>query len=110
MLDGLVVTTVEHIADQRSPAPSARGDDYPQLWQPLCGFCTPGFVISLVAGWRQGMQWTRQEIEDLIAGICAVVPCYGPIVTAAEHLAQYDALNGKRAALMMRSAGSIPIT
>ena len=52
-----------------------------------CGFCTPGFVISMVAGWRQKMAWSRQNIEDLIAGNLCRCTGYGPIITAAESLA-----------------------
>src|SRR6266404_4837016 len=33
-----------------------------------CGFCTPGFVMSLYALWRQGDVPTRPEIEQALAG------------------------------------------
>ena len=86
MLDNLVVTTVEHIAGPEGalhPVQQAMVDCHGSQ----CGFCTPGFVISMVAGWRQGIVWERQAIEDLIAGNLCRCTGYGPIIAAAESLA-----------------------
>ena len=89
MIDGLSITTVEGIAGPKGE------------WHPVqeamvkhhgsqCGFCTPGFVLSLFAGWRQGMTWQRPQIEELLAGNLCRCTGYGPIVTAAESLAHAD--------------------
>ena len=85
MLDGLVITTIEHIAGPQGefhPVQTAMVDNHGSQ----CGFCTPGFVVSLVAGWRQGMDWSRPNIEDLLAGNLCRCTGYGPIVAAAESL------------------------
>ena len=90
MLDGLVVTTIEHIAGPDGtlhPVQQAMIDHHGSQ----CGFCTPGFVISLVAGWRRQISWDRQSVEDLIAGNLCRCTGYGPIVTAAESLAAQNA-------------------
>ncbi len=89
MLDGLVITTVEHIAgpsQKLHPVQAAMIEHHGSQ----CGFCTPGFIISMVAGWRQGMTWHRQNIEDLIAGNLCRCTGYGPIITAAESLSDID--------------------
>lgn len=86
MLDGLVLTTIEHIAGPQGelhPVQEAMISHHGSQ----CGFCTPGFVISMVAGWRQKMTWSRQNIEDLIAGNLCRCTGYGPIIAAAESLA-----------------------
>ena len=94
MLDGIVLTTVEYIAGPDGmlhPVQQAMVDHHGSQ----CGFCTPGFVVSLVAGWRQGFSqsmslstaWKRQDIEDLIAGNLCRCTGYGPIIKAAESLA-----------------------
>jgi xanthine dehydrogenase small subunit len=85
MLDGMVVTTIEHITgpnDELHPVQNAMINYHGSQ----CGFCTPGFVISMVAGWRQKMDWRRQNIEDLIAGNLCRCTGYGPIIAAAESL------------------------
>jgi len=47
-----------------------------------CGFCTPGFVMQLYAGWLTGAARTRQEVKDWIAGNLCRCTGYGPIVEA----------------------------
>jgi xanthine dehydrogenase small subunit len=51
-----------------------------------CGFCTPGFVMSLFPVWREGAALTRGEITDVLAGNLCRCTGYGPILTAAERL------------------------
>lgn len=85
MLDGLALTTIEYIKNsdgELHPVQQAMIDHHASQ----CGFCTPGFVMSLVAGWRQGISWHRQAIEDLIAGNLCRCTGYGPIVNAAKNL------------------------
>lgn len=55
-----------------------------------CGFCTPGFVMSLFTLYHSGMRPTRQEIVDHIAGNLCRCTGYRPIVDAA-----HEACNGK---------------
>ncbi len=53
-----------------------------------CGFCTPGFVMSLFPLWRAGGGATRAEIADRLAGNLCRCTGYGPILAAAERLAE----------------------
>jgi len=47
-----------------------------------CGFCTPGIVVSMVAGQMQG----RSDWDDVLAGNLCRCTGYAPILRAAETL------------------------
>ncbi|MHA3977807.1 xanthine dehydrogenase small subunit [Halovulum sp. GXIMD14794] len=49
-----------------------------------CGFCTPGFVMSLFTAHRDG----RQDFDDILAGNLCRCTGYAPILRAAEAAAQ----------------------
>ncbi len=50
-----------------------------------CGFCTPGFVMSLFALYQGGSNPPgRQVIDDTLAGNLCRCTGYGPIITAAQ--------------------------
>ncbi len=51
-----------------------------------CGFCTPGFVMSLYALYRDNPAPTRQEIDDALAGNLCRCTGYNPIIAAARSL------------------------
>jgi xanthine dehydrogenase small subunit len=48
-----------------------------------CGFCTPGFVMSLYALYCSNDAPTRQEIDDALAGNLCRCTGYRPIIAAA---------------------------
>jgi xanthine dehydrogenase small subunit len=86
MLDGCSLTTVEGVAGPEGalhPVQAALVENHASQ----CGFCTPGFVVSLLAGWQSGCGWSEQEIEDLLAGNLCRCTGYGPIVAAGKALA-----------------------
>ncbi len=58
-----------------------------------CGFCTPGFVMSLFALYHQGISPTRQQIVDQIAGNLCRCTGYRPIVDAAIEACSGTALD-----------------
>jgi xanthine dehydrogenase small subunit len=86
-LDGKQLVTVEHLAQADGPlhpAQAALVDAHGSQ----CGFCTPGFVMSLAALYEdataQGAtQITRGEAEDALAGNLCRCTGYRPIVDAA---------------------------
>lgn len=49
-----------------------------------CGFCTPGFVMSLYALYLKGEPSSISEIEDALAGNLCRCTGYGPIIEAAN--------------------------
>ncbi len=59
-----------------------------------CGFCTPGFVMSLFALYKSASQPSRTEVNDAIAGNLCRCTGYRPIVEAAQRMYEYG--NGTR--------------
>ena len=55
-----------------------------------CGFCTPGFLVTLYALFRNGPDVTDEEIDDALDGVLCRCTGYQNIVTAAR--AARDAL------------------
>jgi len=84
-LDGKQLITVEQLkADdgRLHPVQQAMVDAHGSQ----CGFCTPGFVMSLFALFHERAQPNRDEINDALAGNLCRCTGYGPIVTAAENM------------------------
>jgi xanthine dehydrogenase small subunit len=84
-LDGKQLITVEHLKDadgRLHPVQQAMVDAHASQ----CGFCTPGFVMSLFALFHEHERPDRGEINDALAGNLCRCTGYGPIVTAAEKM------------------------
>ncbi|MDP3670198.1 MAG: xanthine dehydrogenase small subunit [Telluria sp.] len=66
-----------------------------------CGFCTPGFVMSLWGMYlkHDGRQPTRCEIDDALSGNLCRCTGYRPIIEAAERMGQLPRVDFDRAAL-----------
>jgi xanthine dehydrogenase small subunit len=54
-----------------------------------CGFCTPGFVMSLFALYKSAHKPSRREIEVALAGNLCRCTGYRPIVDAARRMYDY---------------------
>ena len=84
--DGAEVTTIEGIAapdGQLSPVQEAFRDCHGLQ----CGFCTPGFVISLTAYLRANPNPTDQEIREALSGNICRCTGYQGILKAAHQAA-----------------------
>ena len=85
MLDGKQVITVE---DLRMPG----GELHPvqramvESHGSQCGFCTPGFVMSLFALYQQDGEFSHARINDVLAGNLCRCTGYRPIVAAASKM------------------------
>ena len=79
MLHGREVVTVEALGG-RHPVQVAMAEGHASQ----CGFCTPGFVMSLVHGYETGVETGPEPVADLIAGNLCRCTGYGPILAAAE--------------------------
>lgn len=87
-LDGCHVVTIEHLAGS---------DGYPHPVQQAmidfhgsqCGFCTPGFVMSLYGLWMQTPNPTDQQIETALQGNLCRCTGYEPILRAARAISNY---------------------
>ncbi len=86
-LDGQQLLTVEHLKDVEGrlhPVQQAMVD----LHASQCGFCTPGFVMSLYALWRNNRAPTRDDIATALSGNLCRCTGYRPILDAAVKM--YD--------------------
>jgi xanthine dehydrogenase small subunit len=93
-LHGKALFTVEDVsAAARTTTPDALHPVQQALVQShgsQCGFCTPGFVMSLTACYERhleaGTRPTRQELADEIAGNLCRCTGYRPILDAGERM------------------------
>jgi xanthine dehydrogenase small subunit len=82
-LDGKALFTVEDLADGTELHPVQRAMIDKHASQ--CGFCTPGFVMSLWADYQtRETPPTREEAERVLAGNLCRCTGYRPIFEAAE--------------------------
>lgn len=89
VLDGCQLLTIEHLkaADGRlHPAQQAMVDHHGSQ----CGFCTPGFVMSLFAMYLSEDRPSRQRINDVLSGNLCRCTGYRPIIDAARAMYDYD--------------------
>ena len=85
-LDGKELITVESLSrgDGLHPVQQAMVDHHGSQ----CGFCTPGFVMSLFGLYKTNPKPSRRDIDDALAGNLCRCTGYRPIIAAAE--AMYD--------------------
>lgn len=98
MIDGKAVLTVESLSQGGAPTPlqtcMARNGSS------QCGFCTPGFVMSLY-GRAVGAAGHDLPVADVIAGNLCRCTGYGPILDAAEQVSRIER-DGRRTAAALR--------
>jgi xanthine dehydrogenase small subunit len=85
-LHGTHVVTIEHLKDKDGslhPVQQAMVDFHGSQ----CGFCTPGFVMSLYGLWLSDSNPSRERIEQALQGNLCRCTGYEPIVKAAEAVA-----------------------
>ena len=58
-----------------------------------CGFCTPGFVMSLFAMYKNFPSYNKENIQDSISGNLCRCTGYRPIVDAAKSLNNVNRLD-----------------
>ncbi|WP_027488739.1 xanthine dehydrogenase small subunit [Allorhizobium undicola] len=106
-LNATHVVTVEHLAARDGslhPVQQAMVDCHGSQ----CGFCTPGFVMSLYGLWLTHDNPDRAEIERALQGNLCRCTGYEPIVKAAEQAARtrpsalFDPILRKRAEITAR--------
>jgi len=84
-LDGRELITVESLQgsdDSLHPVQQAMVESHGSQ----CGFCTPGFVMSLFAQYKNCSNPSRREIDEALAGNLCRCTGYQPIVDAAEKM------------------------
>ncbi|MCA0963135.1 xanthine dehydrogenase small subunit [Salipiger bermudensis] len=105
-VDGCHVVTVEHVSGPEGalhPVQQAMIDFHGSQ----CGFCTPGFVMSLYALWMQTPEPTEAQVETALQGNLCRCTGYAPIIRAAVAVSRYgtpaaDHLTAEREAMTAR--------
>ncbi|MGH6962846.1 MAG: xanthine dehydrogenase small subunit, partial [Phenylobacterium sp.] len=84
MLDGRALFTVESLKRDGAlhPVQQAMVDHHGSQ----CGFCTPGFVMSLYAHMREGAPTDTATLKDALAGNLCRCTGYGPILAAGQAM------------------------
>ena len=90
-LDGCHLLTVEDIR-QPDGALHPVQKEMVRAHGSQCGFCTPGFIMSMYVLWRNEQQPSRRQIEDALAGNLCRCTGYGPIVDAMQAAAAHPAV------------------
>ena len=85
--EGHDVTTVEGLARDGAPLHPVQ-QAFHECHALQCGFCTPGFVMSVVGLLAQHPHPSAQEIEEGIAGNLCRCGCYYQIIEAIESSAE----------------------
>ncbi len=107
MLDGCQLLTVEDLAGPDGslhPVQAAMVAQHASQ----CGFCTPGFVMSLFALYQAGTTQDAVRIDEALAGNLCRCTGYAPIVAAAQAMrtpgAEPDRFQAAEAETMTRLA------
>ncbi len=88
MLDGKALFTVESLkqGNDLHPVQKAMTDHHASQ----CGFCTPGFVMSLFALFQSNNALTRETVSATLSGNLCRCTGYKPIIDAALHMREYE--------------------
>lgn len=92
MLHGKQIVTVEDLKNRSGklhPVQSAMVETNGSQ----CGYCTPGFVMSLFSLYKSTDHPRRGEIDDALTGNLCRCTGYRPIVEAAAHACVYHGLD-----------------
>lgn len=89
VLDGKHLMTIEHLQNTQSglhPVQKAMIDNHGSQ----CGFCTPGFVMSLYALGHNNDNPTDQQIQNALSGNLCRCTGYRPILDSAKDMDDFS--------------------
>jgi xanthine dehydrogenase small subunit len=92
-LHGTHVVTIEHLRGKDGilhPVQQAMVDHHGSQ----CGFCTPGFVMSLYGLWMRDPQPSQTAIEKALQGNLCRCTGYAPIIRAGKAISTYGQPQG----------------
>jgi xanthine dehydrogenase small subunit len=87
-LHGTHVVTIEHLRGENGnlhPVQQAMVDHHGSQ----CGFCTPGFVMSLYGLWMRDPNPSQRAVEKALQGNLCRCTGYAPIIRAAKAMSSY---------------------
>ncbi|HTR82244.1 MAG TPA: FAD binding domain-containing protein, partial [Bacteroidota bacterium] len=89
MIHGKQLVTVENLRDSSGELHAVQ-DAMIETGGSQCGFCTPGFIMSLFALYKNENHPTRARIDDSLTGNLCRCTGYRPIVEAAARSCVHD--------------------
>ncbi|HEV7346083.1 MAG TPA: xanthine dehydrogenase small subunit [Devosia sp.] len=92
-LHGRHVVTIEHLRGENGnlhPVQQAMVDHHGSQ----CGFCTPGFVMSLYGLWMRDPDPSQRAIEKALQGNLCRCTGYAPIIRAGKAISSYGMPQG----------------
>ena len=95
-IDGKALFTVESLKDESGslhPVQQALVDCHGSQ----CGFCTPGFAMSLFGLYKNSPRCERAVIDDALSGNLCRCTGYRPIIAAAQRMYELPPASGWRA-------------
>jgi xanthine dehydrogenase small subunit len=95
-IDGKALVTVESLKSPDGtlhPVQQALVENHASQ----CGFCTPGFAMSLFALYKNAPRGDRGEIDDALSGNLCRCTGYRPIIAAAQRMHELPPATGWRA-------------
>ncbi len=118
-IDGMALWTAEDLAEDpliqpvtASTQPAEGSSLHPvqeamvQCHGSQCGFCTPGFVVSLFGMYQnrvcQGQSISRAQAQQDLSGNLCRCTGYRPILDAAQHMTQLPPMAVNEAALLQK--------
>ncbi|MBL0420753.1 xanthine dehydrogenase small subunit [Ramlibacter sp. AW1] len=110
-IDGMALWTVEDLAGPDGSLHPAQ-ESLVQAHGSQCGFCTPGFVMSLFGMYQnhvvRGEPITRERAQAELSGNLCRCTGYRPILDAATRMAEFPAVPVDEAALLERLSALAP--
>ncbi|TNE26032.1 MAG: xanthine dehydrogenase small subunit [Alphaproteobacteria bacterium] len=105
VLDGKHLITVEHLRDKESGALHPVQQAMVDCHGSQCGFCTPGFVMSLYALGHNKNKPDDTDIQNAIAGNLCRCTGYRPILDAARSMGGFKIPENTALKKLQRSSG-----
>ena len=94
--EGASVETVESLCPPEGPLHPIQ-QAFHEHHALQCGFCTPGFLMTLKAVLAEDAEWSREKIREVLSGNICRCTGYHHIVDAAEEAARLLRAEGKAA-------------
>jgi xanthine dehydrogenase small subunit len=99
-LDGKALFTVESLRNRSDGALHPVQRAMVECHGSQCGFCTPGFVMSLYALYRTEREPDEEQARQALSGNLCRCTGYRPILVAARRMYEYPRVDDSEAALI----------
>jgi len=106
-LDGKILFTIESLKHYSNSLPHPAQQAMVECHGSQCGFCTPGFIMSMLALYKRVAKPTRGEIADSLSGNLCRCTGYRPIIDAAVKMYSTN-VSDDQSSVLHQIAGSEP--